>query len=341
MRRPALAAIALLAALSAALPAQSIRNLTQASKIRKLWEPIVAAANRSVVEVCVDERAMVLGTVVGKDLVVTKLSEITVKKDEDEDAPVLSIDQGDQSWPCQQIGVDRPTDLALLRVTPTTGASLTPVRWKEQAELAPGAFLASVDGSDAPFGVGVLAAEVYVHTVPRAFLGIRFANPTGGEAAIDEAVEHGAAAAAGIRSGDVVVRFGDEEIEDTDALRAAIRARQPGDKVQVTVRRGEDKVTVDVVLGTNSSPMRSDQESVWGELSEVRSGFQRVLQHDTVLKPEDCGGPVVDLSGAVVGVNVARAGRIETLALPAEDVRAVVARLLAADKKTREAGTKR
>ena len=341
MRRPALAAIALLTALPAALPAQSIRNLTQASKIRKLWEPIVATANRSVVEVCVDERAMVLGTVVGKDLVVTKLSEITVDKDDDEGAPVLSIDQGDQSWPCQQIGVDRPTDLALLRVTPTTGASLTPVRWKDQAELVPGAFLASVDGSDAPFGVGVLAAAVYVHTVPRAFLGIRFANPTGGEAAIDEAVEHGAAAAAGIRSGDVVVRFGDEEIEDTDSLRSAIRARQPGDKVKVTVRRGEDKVTVDVILGTNSSPMRSDQESVWGELSEVRSGFQRVLQHDTVLKPEDCGGPIVDLSGAVVGVNVARAGRIETLALPAEDVQAVVARLLAAEKKPREAGTKR
>ncbi|MEC9046711.1 MAG: PDZ domain-containing protein [Planctomycetota bacterium] len=339
MRRPALAAIALLAALPAALPAQSIRNLTQASKIRKLWEPIVAAANRSVVEVCVDERAMVLGTVVGKDLVVTKLSEITV--DKDGDAPVLSIDQGDQSWPCQQIGVDRPTDLALLRVTPTTGASLTPVRWKQQAELVPGAFLASVDGSDAPFGVGVLAAAAYVHTVPRAFLGIRFANPTGGEAAIDEAVEHGAAAAAGIRSGDVVVRFGDEEIEDTDALRSAIRARQPGDKVKVTVRRGEDEVIVDVVLGTNSSPMRSDQESVWGELSEVRSGFQRVLQHDTVLKPEDCGGPIVDLSGAVVGVNVARAGRIETLALPAEDVQAVVARLLAANKKAQEAGAKR
>ena len=64
-------------------------------------------------------------------------------------------------------------------------------------------------------------------------------------------------------------------------------------------------------------------------------------QFTFALKPEDCGGPIVDLSGAVVGVNVARAGRIETLALPAEDVQAVVARLLAADQKPREAGTKR
>ena len=94
------------------------------------------------------------------------------------------------------------------------------------------------------------------------------------------------------------------------------------------------------MLGTNSSAMRSDQESVWGELSEVRSGFQRVLQHDTVLKPEDCGGPVVDLSGMVIGVNVARAGRIETLTLPAEDVQALVERILNAEKK-QPAGAKR
>jgi len=320
-----LPAAALLAAISFALPAQSIRNITQGSAIRDLWKPIVAEANRSVVEVCVNERAMVLGTVVGKDLVVTKMSELTLSSSKDNESVELSIDQGEETWPCVQIGVDRAADIALLRVT---DAELTPVRWRQKEEPVPGSFLASVDGSDAPFGVGILAAASYVHTVPRAFLGIRFANPNGGTAEIEDTVEHGAAEAAGILGGDVVVKFGEAEIGDTDSLRAAIRARTPGDKVSVTLKRGEETVTVEVVLGTNTSPMRSDQESVWGELSDVRSGFQRVLQHDTVLKPEDCGGPIVDLTGAVVGVNVARAGRIETLALPAADVRALVAKLL-------------
>ena len=320
-----LPAAALLAAIPFALPAQSIRNITQGSAIRDLWKPIVAEANRSVVEVCVNERAMVLGTVVGKDLVVTKMSELTLSSSKDNESVELSIDQGEETWPCVQIGVDRAADIALLRVT---DAELTPVRWRQKEEPVPGSFLASVDGSDAPFGVGILAAASYVHTVPRAFLGIRFANPNGGTAEIEDTVEHGAAEAAGILGGDVVVKFGEAEIGDTDSLRAAIRARTPGDKVSVTLKRGEETVTVEVVLGTNTSPMRSDQESVWGELSDVRSGFQRVLQHDTVLKPEDCGGPIVDLTGAVVGVNVARAGRIETLALPAADVRALVAKLL-------------
>lgn len=312
-----------LATLAVCAPGQSIRSLSQSKAIRELWRPIVAAANRSVVEVCVDERAMVLGTVVGPDLVLTKLSELDTERGEDEAAPALSVDLGTKSWPCVRVGVDRPSDLVLLRVR---GAELTPVRWSDAAPT-PGAFLASVDGSDAPFGVGILAAAPYVHTVPRAFLGIRFADPNGA-AEIEEAVEHGAARAAGLRGGDVIVRFGDQEIEDSGQLRAAIGARKPGDAVKVTVRRGEETRTFDVVLGTNSSAMRSSQESVWGELSDVRSGFQRVLQHDTVLKPEDCGGPVVDLRGRVVGVNIARAGRIETLAIPASDAKALVERLL-------------
>ena len=45
------------------------------------------------------------------------------------------------------------------------------------------------------------------------------------------------------------------------------------------------------------------------------------------------GGPVVDLDGNVVGINIARAGRVETLALPRETVLAAVERILATSDK--------
>ena len=38
----------------------------------------------------------------------------------------------------------------------------------------------------------------------------------------------------------------------------------------------------------------------------------------------DCGGPLVDLSGKVIGINIARAGRTETYALPADVVQALL-----------------
>ena len=55
-------------------------------------------------------------------------------------------------------------------------------------------------------------------------------------------------------------------------------------------------------------------------MSNRRWGFPSVIQHDTVLRPSDCGGPVVDLDGYAVGINIARAGRVASYALPVEVV---------------------
>jgi serine protease Do len=62
-------------------------------------------------------------------------------------------------------------------------------------------------------------------------------------------------------------------------------------------------------------------------MSHRRAGFPQAIQHDTVLNPEMCGGPVVDLSGKAVGVNIARAGRVETYAVPADTAKLLVREL--------------
>ena len=53
-----------------------------------------------------------------------------------------------------------------------------------------------------------------------------------------------------------------------------------------------------------------------GPLSPKIDGFPFVLQHDIPLEPAQCGGPLLDLDGRCVGINVARAGRVKTLAIP-------------------------
>jgi serine protease Do len=62
------------------------------------------------------------------------------------------------------------------------------------------------------------------------------------------------------------------------------------------------------------------QDSMGSILSNRRGGFPVILQHDTVLRHTDCGGPLVDLDGKVVGINISRTGRVESYAIPAEVV---------------------
>ena len=56
--------------------------------------------------------------------------------------------------------------------------------------------------------------------------------------------------------------------------------------------------------------------------------FELVIQHDTDLQSWQCGGPLVDLSGKAVGLNIARAGRVASYALPAELVERIIHTLL-------------
>ena len=280
-------------------------------------------------QVLVDGEVRVLGTVVANDLVLTKYSELQRKEANPENFASLSCRQGKTAWNAVQLAFDRPSDTALLRLK---GAKLPALRWRVGSLPEAGAFLATPDTTAAPCGIGILSAGPYVHTRPRAFLGIRFTNPQGGPAKLDDAIEHGAARAAGLRAGDLVLEFGGKKVLDTDALRAQIQACKPGEVVEVKVRREDQEKTFRVTLGTNHSPPESGQEDVWGDLSSVRSGFQRVLQHDTVLLPAQVGGPVVDLAGDAIGINIARAGRVETLALPGSEVQRLVKSLLSQGK---------
>ena len=53
-------------------------------------------------------------------------------------------------------------------------------------------------------------------------------------------------------------------------------------------------------------------------MSRRRSGYPAAIQHDMLLKPNQCGGPLVNIDGNAVGVNIARASRVKSYAIPSE-----------------------
>lgn len=150
---------------------------------------------------------------------------------------------------------------------------------------------------------------------------------------IREVTKDSAADKAGLKVKDVVVRLGDETIRDVDALMGHLRRTKPGEEIKLRVVRDGKEIDLKATLGKRpNSPFGADrgdfQNRMGSTLSERRGGFPVILQHDTVLKPQECGGPLVDLDGNIIGINIARAGRTESYAIPSETVQPLLADLM-------------
>ncbi|MCI0586057.1 MAG: PDZ domain-containing protein [Planctomycetes bacterium] len=101
------------------------------------------------------------------------------------------------------------------------------------------------------------------------FLGVSTAPAEGGKGLLVQEVTEGSGAEkAGIREGDVILRFAGKKPKDFDALAAAVRARKPGDKVEVIVLRDGEDQTFEVVLGKAPGEMEDQEGAEKGEAEE-------------------------------------------------------------------------
>ncbi|MEO0478005.1 MAG: trypsin-like peptidase domain-containing protein [Planctomycetota bacterium] len=279
--------------------------LRSEAEILTAFIPVVDAANESVIEIQSNGDVIALGTVVRADgLVVTKASEL-----ENEDFVCV---RGEREFEAELLGESRDLDLAVLRLT---DCDLPAVVWRSE-ELVAGSLLASADGEGSPLAFGIASSPVYERDDHFGRLGVRL-DPSQGGVLIEEVERNTAADRAGLESGDRIVTIDGDEVGDLDDFRSVILSSSAGRKLEFEVLREEERLAISAVLGEGALRPRSSQADLWGPLSVRYRGFGLVLQHDTIVPPEMCGGPVVDLDGQVVAINIARSGRVETLALPA------------------------
>jgi putative serine protease PepD len=83
------------------------------------------------------------------------------------------------------------------------------------------------------------------------YIGATVRDAEEGGAEIVEVMDNSPAKKAGLKSGDVVTKFGDRPIEDADELVAAVRTRAAGEKVTLTL---DNDRTVDITLGAQPVP---------------------------------------------------------------------------------------
>jgi serine protease Do len=312
-------------ALAEAASAQVLATERVKSSLELLiaFEPVVAEARRATVQILVDQKQVALGSVVDSDgYVLTKASELN--------GPATCRLPDGRTFAARLIGVRQDLDLAMLKID---ARGLPSLRWATRGEPTVGQWLASVGLEPVPLSVGVVSVAARPVPAEQGVLGVVISETRRGPR-IGEVIPNSGADRAGLKSGDVVTHVAGGAVRSGQEVTAAIRSLQPGDVLALRVVREERTLDIEARLGAalSDSVSRAElEQELDGELSTRRAGFAVALEHDSVLRPADCGGPVVDLSGEVVAINIARAGRAESYAIPSRDVRRILAELMSAE----------
>jgi len=314
----------LLLAMATPVPAQSFLQRaydTDGKEVLKAFSPVVAKARHSVVQLHHDGKTLTLGTVVTADgLVLTKASEVR-------EAEPLTAELADgRRVAAQLLAEDRLSDLALLQLEVD---GLTPVQFAVDALPRLGQWVVVPGLKDVPEAVGVMSA------LPRRVNGVRLGIALGdrrsdGRPVIGMAMPGMGAHAAGLQAGDVLISIAGQEVASSQDVIDSIQSVIVGDVIEVVIeRRGTPMAfAVEMKLPELDRRSRVDRMNTMGNrVSKRRDGFASVFQHDATLTPGECGGPLLDLDGRCVGINIARAGRIEAYTLPASAVIEVLVEL--------------
>jgi serine protease Do len=319
----------------AALPAAVSAQISTNQKVLAPFKSVVSAANESTVRIRCGEKDTALGTIVFADgFILTKASELH--------GPISVRFADGAEYDASIVGQHRDTDLAMLKVDVK---NLKPVTFSDSSKVPAGSWLAAASVNSDPAGVGIVSVMTRKLTGDdarnRGYIGVilgdaDFKDKEGKVigALIETVSAEGAAKKAGIKPKDVITEVDGVKVPGRESLQKSLAKMHPGDSVTITLLRDGQEQKYKLTLTGDISPLnqksRGDiQNSMGSSLSNRRTGFPAVLQTDMVVDPKNCGGPIVDLNGKVLGISIARAGRVETWILPSENIRPILADLKA------------
>ena len=265
--------------------------------------------------VLIDDKLAALGTVISANgQILTKNTETQKGK--------LSIRLGDKKYDAKVLKRFPERDLALLKID---AKELHPVRF-QAVEPPLGSILTATGAKDEPLGIGLLSVPGRA-MAKVGFIGIQ-AGASDKGVLIQKALPNGAASEAGLKDNDVITHIDGKKVDDHVEFGHLIRGRKAGEAIKVEYLRdgkaGEATATLKERAMRDNAKNDPRMKLSHGELSEKTSGYPDAIQHDIPLPPQLCGGPLFDLKGRCIGINVSRAGRTKTYAIPADEIQAML-----------------
>ena len=282
------------------------------------FEPVSRSMETATVQILSGGKQVALGTIIDADgFILTKASEL--KRE-------LKCQVGDEEFEAEVIGIHSKTDLALLKID---AEALNVIRWSENPTNEVGNWVVSPKAQDGDTAVGVISTlKLRQIERSRAFVGITMVEDKDG-IKITSVVNRSPADISGLLVQDVIFKIDGQPVKEIKDLQDILEQFDAGDRVTLDVIRYKEEIQVGVTLAEReklspSSQRSNQQNSMGSKLSRRRKDFPLALQHDSMLQSNTCGGPLLDLSGEAVGINIARAGRVASYALPIETVLPII-----------------
>jgi serine protease Do len=266
------------------------------------------------------------GVVVSPDgHILTKASEIAAVKS-------LSVTVDQTVYRDAKVLLTDPIwDVALVKIE---ASGLIPVVYAETSALPQGSWVVANGATTRTTRrllAGIVSAKI--REIPVAggpALGVVLSSETK-RLVIEEVNEKSGAKEAGLQKGDVILSIEGEKVSTIEEIGEVLKDRKEGSTVKLTYRRKKAENTVDVRLAARADMFEEQQnrnDQMSGEYSPRRSGFPRVMQHDILGSRQVVGGPLLDLEGRCVGMNIARANRAENFAIPVEELKEIATRMI-------------
>jgi S1-C subfamily serine protease len=284
-----------------------VSNRRDNGEMTVLVQPLASRVGASVVQVVCGGRPVALGTIVSSDgYVLTKQSELTTD-------PIRIRLHDDRLFDARVAAVRKSSDLALIKIDSTQ--SFTPIQWATDSPQV-GSFLISPGRGARTVGIGVVSvlARPVQH---QGKLGVHLVDDSDGRALVQTVIRDSGAEQAGVEPYDRIVAINGQSEPSGKSVQKTLSGVYAGESVRLTIERAGTLLEMDATIREIHLMQESENDSkVNGPRNERLSGFERAIQHDTVLDPDECGGPVLDTNGQSIGINIARAGRVVSYALP-------------------------
>ena len=126
--------------------------------------------------------------------------------------------------------------------------------------------------------------------------------------------------------------------EFTSLLTSEEEVQKHQDQVTLPSVYKDREISYTVTLGSRRKALgdqvpETSNDEISGGFSKRRDDFPMVLQHDTPSRFTLMGGPLLNLKGELIGMNIARVNRAENYALPIEVVQESMKRILKNNRK--------